>query len=261
MARLLLIEGIPGSGKSTLAACLSTRLNKEVPPCACYLEGQAGHPTELEWHACFTRAELSALCSSFPRDAAKLLERATPESGFFLVNYMESGVPVFTGALLSRLRAREFRHALSPRIPLQTYLDISLSRWRGLAEEWTHRPGFLLLESAFLQHPVQDLRLHYTLPDAALCAFLRSAAEALRPLTPTLFYLAQDDPAKTLSHIAAARSWPEMAYPDSIAFFTRRQAFELSILPKLPLCAHVVFREGEAPEETAQRMQSLLRIS
>ncbi len=33
MARLLLIEGIPGSGKSTLAACLSTRLNKEVPPC------------------------------------------------------------------------------------------------------------------------------------------------------------------------------------------------------------------------------------
>lgn len=55
MARLLLIEGIPGSGKSTLAACLSTRLNKEVPPCACYLEGQAGHPAELEWHACFTR--------------------------------------------------------------------------------------------------------------------------------------------------------------------------------------------------------------
>lgn len=258
MARLLLIDGIPGSGKSTLAACLSTRLNKEVPPCACYLEGQAGHPAELEWHACFTQAEFASLCSVFPENAARLSARTKVEGNFYLVNYMEGGIPAFSGSLLSRLRAREFRHTLSPRIPLQTYLDVSLSRWGSLAAEWSCKKGFLLLEAAFLQHPVQDLRLHYSMPEDALCAFLQNTAEVLRPLAPTLFYLAQDDVPKTLSYIAAARNWPEMAYPDSIAFFARRQALELAILPKLPLCSHVVFRAGETPEETARRMQSML---
>ncbi len=257
MARLILIEGIPGSGKTTLATSLSSLLRADVP-CACYLEGQSGHPAELEHHACLTQAEYAALCAGFPGQVASLANHVRKEGDFLLVRYMENGAPIFSGALLGRLRAREFRYALSPRIPFAAYSAVSLSRWRGLAAEWAGKPGFLLLESAFLQRPVQDLLLHYALPDAEIIAFLQRAAEALRPLMPTLFYLAPESVPATLSRIARARNMPEMAYPDSIAFWAHRRELELAVLPVLPLCAHVLCNSGEMPAETANRMRELL---
>ena len=261
MARLILLEGIPGSGKTTLTSRLCALLREAGTPCAAWLEGQSGHPVELEHHACLTQEEYAALCAEFPGEAGALAAHAHAEGDFLLVRYLEDRAPVFSGALLSHLMAREFRYALAPCIPLASYTAVSLSRGRSLAAEWAGRPGFLLLESAFLQHPVQDLLLHYALPDEEIIAFLRRAADALTPLSPVLFYLAPKDVAATLANIAEQRGAPEMAYPDSIAFWAHRQALELSALPQLPFDTHVLCNSSETPEQTALRMRMLLPTS
>ena len=176
MARLILLEGIPGSGKTTLTSRLCALLREAGTPCAAWLEGQSGHPVELEHHACLTQEEYAALCAEFPGEAGAFAAHAHAEGDFLLVRYLEDNAPVFSEALLSHLMAREFRYALAPCIPLASYTAVSLSRWRSLAAEWAGKPGVLLLESTFLQHPVQDLLLHYALPDEEIIAFLRRAA-------------------------------------------------------------------------------------
>ena len=258
MARLILIEGIPGSGKTTLTAQLSSLLQRAGIPSAAWLEGQSGHPAELEWHACFSREEYAALLRSFPARTEALHARTRQEGDFTLIRYRENGAFCFSGALLARLQEREFRYALSPCIPFEAYAAVSLSHWRSLAAEWEKKPGVLLLESAFLQHPVQDMLLHYALPDETIAAFLRCAADALRPLAPVLFYLAPEDVPTTLAHIAKERGMPEMAFPDSVAFWSRRRTLELSLLPGLPLDAHIVYNSGETPAQTVHRMFELL---
>ena len=109
MARLILLEGIPGSGKTTLTSRLCALLREAGTPCAAWLEGQSGHPVELEHHACLTQEEYAALCAEFPGEAGALAAHAHAEGDFLLVRYLEDNAPVFSGALLSPLRAREVR--------------------------------------------------------------------------------------------------------------------------------------------------------
>lgn len=261
MARLILIEGIPGSGKTTLAKRLHPLLSEKTP-CACWLEGAAGHPVEMEWHACLTQEEYAALLRDFPEHAAALAAHARAEGGFMLIPYRgPDGVFAFPGALLLRLRSREFRYTDAPCIPFPAYAAVSLSRWRGFAAQWASKPGAVMLESAFLQRPVQDMLLHYSLHDTEIARFLRGAAEALSPLSPTLFYLSASDVPATLARIAAERGMPEMAFPDSVAFWSRRQALERSVLPGLPFAACVIEKDGETPAATALRMAAQLGFS
>ncbi len=262
MARLILIEGIPGSGKTTLAKGLAALFAGAGFPCAAWPEGAPEHPVELEWHACLTQEEYAALLRDFPEDAGSAAARAQEEGGRVLVRYRGAdGAFLFRGPLLARLCAREFRYAETPCIPFRAYAATALSRWGRFAAQWADRPGAVILESAFLQRPVQDMLLHYALAEGEITRYLHRAAEALRPLSPTLFYLLPGDIPAVLTHAAAERGAPEMVLPDSIAFWQRRQAIELAILPQLPFARHLLPREGETPEATARRMALLLGIA
>lgn len=141
MARLILLEGIPGSGKTTLTSRLCALLREAGTPRAAWLEGQSDHPVELEHHACLTQEEYAALCAEFPGEAGALAAHAHAEGDFLLVRYLEDRAPVFSGALLSHLMAREFRYALAPCIPLASYTAVSLSRWRSLAARMGRQAG------------------------------------------------------------------------------------------------------------------------
>lgn len=95
MARLILLEGIPGSGKTTLTSRLCALLREAGTPCAAWLEGQSGHPVELEHHACLTQEEYAALCAEFPGEAGAFAAHAHAEGDFLLVRYLEDNAPVF----------------------------------------------------------------------------------------------------------------------------------------------------------------------
>ncbi len=260
MAQLILIEGIPGAGKTSVAEALLTIMRANGFDAAVYFEGDTPHPAELEFHACFTQEEYDALLAENPQHADALASRAFSEGGYYLIPYREKNEFLFPMEITCKLYAKEFRNVPEPHIPFEVYHDVTIAHWKSLAEKWKEKKGFLLLENAFLDHPVQDLLLNYRCNEKTLLAYMREAANVLMPLSPMMFYLEQSELLSTLMRISAARGMRGMAFPEALAFWEDRHRIDSMLTENLIMPATRIHNSTETPEETALQLCSLIGI-
>lgn len=260
MAQLILIEGIPGAGKTSVAEALLTIMRVNGFETKVFFEGDTPHPAELEFHACFTKEEYEQLLADNPQHADTIAAHAFTEAGFYLIPYREKNEFIFPIELTCKLYAKEFRNAPEPRIPFEVYHAVTIAHWKSLAEKWKNKKGFLVLENAFLDHPVQDLLLNYRCDEKTLLAHMREAANVLMPLSPMMFYLEQSELLSTLMRISAARGMRGMAFPEALAFWEDRHRIDSMVTESLIIPAKRIQNSTETAEETALQLCALIGI-
>ncbi|MBE5785278.1 MAG: hypothetical protein E7330_05700 [Clostridiales bacterium] len=260
MAQLILLEGIPGAGKTSVAEALLMFMRRNGFEAEVYFEGDMPHPSELEFHACFSEQEYEALLKENPQYADTLSARSFTEAGYYLIPYREKNEFLFPMDITCKLYAREFRNVPEPRIPFAAYDAITISHWKSMAEKWRDKKGFLILENAFLDHPVQDMLLNYRCSEKDILNHMRTAANALMPLSPMMFYLEQSELLSTLMRISAARGMRGMAFPEALAFWEDRHRIDSMVTQNLILPAMRIQNSIDTPEETALQLCALIGI-
>lgn len=260
MAQLIFLEGIPGAGKTSVAEALLLFMRRNGFEAKVFYEGDTPHPAELEFHACFTKPEYDALLSENPQYAQALAERAFTEAGYYLIPYREKNEFLFPMDITCKLYAKEFRNSPGVSIPYSVYDAITIAHWESLAKKWKDVPGFLILENAFLDHPVQDLLLNYRCSDKDLLSHMQKAANALMPLSPMMFYLEQSELLSTLMRISAARGMRGMAFPDALAFWEERHRIDAMVTESLIIPGMRIQNSTDTPEETALQLCAFIGI-
>ena len=259
MAKLILVEGIAGSGKSTTARKLEQTLGAQGTEVRLFQEGDL-HPCDLAWHACVPLAVYEDLLDTFSEHKHALGLYTSLEQDTAYVAYtkleLSPNHPLFTE--LNRYEPYQGR------VPLDTFRELHLSRWRAFAGRVKEYDTVYIFECAFLQNHVSELMLTYEAPPEAITAHMQALAETVRPLEPYLIYLSPTDIAWVIDHAAQARKSEHPEWKDwfdqvidyvknsnygetngvtgragVLEFFRRRHLLELDILEQVPIEHHI----------------------
>lgn len=252
-SRLILIEGLPGSGKTVTAGFIGEHLNGVGMPAKWFLEGDPHHPTDFECEAALSGDELNSLATRFAPYRDIILSSARPWHGWYIYKYgflSETYGERLPVELYGELASRDLAEARG----LDLYLELSLHRWREFAKSVMHSDSVIILESSFLQIPVNTMRLINNAESDMVYDHIHCLEKIIRPLLPKLIYFRQKDVRPAIE--AACRmkhsGWREHAvryiarsafgqarglegFDGMVAYFEERRKIEDDILAGLTL--------------------------
>lgn len=259
--KLILIEGIPGSGKTSVARFVCDWLESHRRQPRLFLEGDWQHPADFESVACLTDAEYADLRAQFPAQAGFLAQHARQENGewFFRYRQMQHEHSEQPAALFESLACFEIYN-----LPAEKHQRLLLHNWRTFVAEALAQDFIYVFECCFLQNPSTTLFAYHNLPAEAVRRHILALADIIRPLAPKLVYLARQDVGATLETVRRERpvEWADFVtwyltgqaygkahglsgFDGVSAFYAMRQAFELDLLPALPLSSLVIADDGD----------------
>jgi len=260
-AKLILIEGIPGSGKTSVACFVCDWLESHGRQPRLFLEGDWQHPADFESVACLDDVEYAALCAQFPAQAGFLAQHARQENGewFFSYRQMQHENGEQPDALFESLARFEIYH-----LPAEKHQWLLLQNWHKFVADALEQDFVYVFECCFLQNPATTLFAYHNLPAEAVRQHILALADIVRPLAPKLVYLARQDVGATLEAVRRERppEWADFVtwyltgqdygkahnlsgFDGVVAFYAMRQAFELDVLPALPLSSAVIADDGD----------------
>jgi len=260
-AKLILVEGIPGSGKTSVARFVCDWLESHGQCPRLFLEGDWQHPADFESVACLDDAEYADLRAQFPVQAGFLAQHARQENGewFFSYRQMQHEHSEQPAAFFESLARFEIYN-----LPAEKHQRLLLQNWRTFVADALEQDVVYVFECCFLQNPVTTLFAYHNLPAEAVRQHVLALADIVRPLAPKLIYLARRDVGATLEAVCRERPavWADFVtwyltgqdygkarglsgFDGVIAFYGMRQAFELDVLPALPLSALVIADTGD----------------
>lgn len=273
-SKLILVEGVPGSGKTTMAGFVAHWLEQNGFRSRLYCEGDLDHPADYESAAYFTPAEYAAFLQAHPRQRDQLARYSTMEDGGHFLRYAEMAeaetVPQPLIAELARCDVYE--------LDLATHQRLIRQRWRRFVERAQAGDEVFVFECCFLQNPLTMTSLKYNRPDSEGLAYVQTIADRIRPLSPILVYLSNDEIPATLARVARERrpEWREGvgAYTDRgawaqatghagfegfVAWLEMRQAVERSYLAQSGLTHLVVDVTGQDWDAYQRQVAAFLR--
>lgn len=220
--RLFIVEGLPCSGKSSVSAFVAGLLEQRGSV-RFVDEGTGDHPADYEFHALAP---------------AGLLSEA------------EQIVPLnrYSGELFDQL----LQHKIYDFLPWEVEKPLMLSKWRQFVHE-ADKDAAYVFNCVLLQNPMCETMMRFGFPEAVSQAYIEEICGIIRPLSPVVIYLNNDDIAGSVQKAAPERhGWLDTvidyhvngAYGKSIGAegfdgyircLRERQARELRILSSLPV--------------------------
>jgi hypothetical protein len=255
--KLILVEGIPGSGKTTAARFVSDWLEKHGKQPALFLEGDWNHPADYESVACLDETEYTELQARFPEFVTFLAENARNENGEWLFSYrrmQHEYSELAPGELFEALARFEIYD-----LPADKHQRLMRQNWQDFATRAATESLVYVFECCFLQNPLTTLLARHNLSKESVCEHVSALAEIIKPLRPSLIYLAQSDVRATLEKVQAERpqEWADYVtwyltsgdygktrglngFDGVIEFYATRQALELDLLKTLPILSTII---------------------
>lgn len=218
MSQLYIVEGLPCSGKSSTARFVADTL-KKMGKRVCFVdEGTLNHPADYEFHA-FVDGNIIPL-NTIPPDA--------------LHTYLPS--KIYDG------------------LPWHIEAPLMLDKWRQFVRE-ADADTVYVFNCVLLQNPMCETMMRFGMAEAESAKHIRSIADIITPMNPTVIYLHSDDIADSVRHASEERpGWLEAVIPyhcegaygksigaegfdGYVACLAERQRREERILQTLPLRA------------------------
>ena len=217
-SKLILVEGVPGSGKTTMAQTVHRWLEQNGIRSCLYCEGDLDHPADYESVAYVTPAEYAALLQAHPRQRDRLARYSTREDGGHFLRYAEMAE---AEAVPQTLIAELAQHDVYE-LDLTTHQRLIRQRWRRFVERAREGDEVFVFECCFLQNPLTMTSLKYNRPHPEGLAYVQTIADRIRPLSPILIYLSNDEIPATLARVAQERR-PE--WREGVGAYTDRGAW------------------------------------
>lgn len=239
MTRLYIVEGLPCSGKSSTAALIADTLRERGRRVCCVDEGTGDHPADYEFHA-LKDGEVIPLAGL----SGEALDALLP-------------LKIYDG------------------LPWAQEAPVMLERWHSFVRTAQAAPDTVyVFNCVLLQNPMCETMMRFGLPEEASLTHIAAIAEIIRPLSPRVVYLHQEDPAEAVRrtqgerpgwleavvdyHVSGAfgRSIGAEGFDGYIACLAERQRREERILARLPLTALTVpdaSRDWAAAHELIRR--------
>lgn len=239
MTRLYIVEGLPCSGKSSTARFIAETLSAQGKTVYFVDEGTGDHPADYEFHA-YTDGEIIPLNTMPPEKLDALLPRK-----------------IYDG------------------LPWQAEAPLMLDKWRQFVHE-AEADTVYVFNCVLLQNPMCETMMRFNMTEAESAAHIRSIAEIIAPLTPTVIYLHNDDIADSIRRTAEERSgWLEAVisyhvnggygrsigaagFEGYIACLAERQRREEHILHALPVHAVTLYNPQRDWPAAHQQLRALL---
>lgn len=239
MTRLYIVEGLPCSGKSSTARFIAETLSAQGKTVYFVDEGTGDHPADYEFHA-YTDGEIIPLNTMPPEKLDALLPRK-----------------IYDG------------------LPWQAEAPLMLDKWRQFVHE-AEADTVYVFNCVLLQNPMCETMMRFNMTEAESAAHIRSIAEIIAPLTPTVIYLHNDDIADSIRRTAEERSgWLEAVisyhvnggygrsigaagFEGYIACLAERQRREERILHALPVHAVTLDNPQRDWPAAHQQLRALL---
>lgn len=218
-SKLIMIEGIPGSGKTTTATKVSELLTSMKVKNQLYLEGNVNHPADYESTACLSEDHYNSLIEKYS-EVKDILESyvAKKKSHFFIpygkISVETEGLP---DSLFQELGSNDVYN-----LPLDSYCDVILERWKEFAEKAKNDDTVYIFECAFLQNPLCILTARDDRPYSEIRHFYSKFTEILTSLNPILITINQSNTEETIDQIRKERS---QDWFDFITWYYTQQSF------------------------------------
>lgn len=216
MTRLYIIEGLPCSGKSTTARFVADTLTAHGKHICHFDEGMPNHPADYDFHALID-GQILPLSQFPPQDLPALLP-----------------CKIYDG------------------LPWQVEAPLMLAKWQQFVQEADAETVYVF-NCVLLQNPMCETMMRFNMTEAESAAHIRTIADIIAPLEPTIIYLHNDDIDCSVRHAAKERpGWLEAVidyhvgggygraigatgFEGYIACLKERQRREERLLSTLPL--------------------------
>ena len=241
MTKLYLIEGLPCSGKSTTSRYVARKLEEMGKSVQFVDEGTGNHPADYEFHSFLDFQALDTLQNGLRE---KVKARSITQEGGFIVP-------------LSSLSGKELDTLLQYKIydflPWEVERPLMLAKWSAFARQAAREDAVSVFNCVFLQNPMCETMMRFDFPQEESFSYIAEISEILRPLSPKVIYLQNEDIAASVLLTAREREgWLDGAidyhirggygrrtgakgFEGYIACLKERQRRELDFLKKLEI--------------------------
>lgn len=239
MGSIIFIEGISGVGKSTISTALCDSLNSLGFSASCYLEGDQNSPLDLFYISYLAKDAYKELLRSYPAWADELQKKSRVEPNYALVRYQDTKREYFSSELFGYLKGHEFCYNTKKLLPLSTYSEVFIDRWRRFAEDKRTNQATLVFDGSFLHHQVNDLIRNYDASEDQIAAHLNALLRTIESQNPVVFYLSTQDVGRRLTKARQSRGQTPPTY-EQIVFWQKRKQLDLSVLERLPVKSRII---------------------
>ncbi len=260
MLDCLFIEGLPGSGKTTFSRRLEEVLSADDIRVKRYSEGDL-HPLDLAWIAIMNEKDYRFYLEKYHDLADKIKAHTIKEDGNYLVAYMKIPLENHHQNFDADFGAFEIYRTKD----IDAFKKMHLKRWLRFAQ--TRDPNTLyIFECVFLQNHINELLLNFNLTETEIHVYLNALLSTLKPMQSILYYIEQADVENRIAFVSEQRKtnnkalfkdWIDLViayiakqknaqkmgytgYEGILAYFKRRQAVEVKLLPHLKTNTHTV---------------------
>ncbi len=189
--RLYIIEGLPCSGKSTTSKFVADLLSEKGK--VCYVdEGSGAHPSDYEFSAFVANDRLAEFTAE---ELAAIAEHSEKAEGGSIVPLAQ-----FSGELFNKL----LRYKIYDFLPWEREMPLMLAKWRSFAEN-ADRDTVYVFNCVLLQNPMCETMMRFGFSEEESRRYISRIAEIIRPLSPVVIYLSNDDIAECVKKAAAER--------------------------------------------------------
>lgn len=193
MKQLIFIEGLPGTGKTATTQKLSEYFSSKGQKVITLFEGDERIPSDFYEMAGIPADEFNTFCTRYPQAADELGDIPLRTK-----NYVYLRLDRCSGFIDETFRKWDMGDELNQQVSVEQYISCALER----IVQWTacniENENIVIIDSGFLQNPVNEL-LFRKASDDVILSFIQQMAEIVRPLNPICFYLKRENAETAIS--------------------------------------------------------------
>lgn len=237
MKNLVFLEGISGAGKSTLVTRLCQKLAANGYRAIAYMEGDIYSPLDLFWSALLTRTEYEQILYNYPDYVCDISRNSIFLTDYVLVRYQDLIKRYFSAELYKILKSHEFCYHPAHPQPLAQYTQVFSELWQRFATVDHAVRDYVVMDGSLMHHQINDLMCNYGASEDDIVQHLAVLLQAVRSLSPIVFYLSSQNAEKQLTEVWESRG---KAAPtaETTAFWLHRKSMDLRVLDRLDVESH-----------------------
>ncbi len=194
MRKLFIVEGLPCSGKSTTSKYVAGQLKKFGKNVVYVDEGTGNHPADYEFHAFIKDCEMKQFDNELQAKIADLAEHKF--DGFIMP------LSNFSGEEFDRL----INYKIYDFLPWETEMPLMLDKWHNFVKEAVKDDKTYVFNCVLLQNPMCETMMRFGFDEAQSFEYISKICEIIKPLEPTVIYLAGNEIADKIKKTAAERN-------------------------------------------------------